>query len=756
MLSLVFNKKRQDTILTSLWKKLKKLYNVDSIDESKKQYLIDQIEKYGYLPYSHIKALTELSDAEVIFALEQKFLKSNVFIDSKFKFENDQISPVKRAGYKNSDWIKKEQHNIKLINLAGLGNGNISHQPAKFIDWLRQLLILPSGNKSKNILSTTMYLIPFHPREFGCAYLPTSSEVSANLEDKFIKDNLNLDAKAQVQLFIKLSQLADHPVIFDILPQTGRFSKIVLSNPKVVRWYDINELISKIENEVDIVSKNLESEFDKDDIETTVKIYKKILKGGSSDISDFYKNIYNKLNSLLLEKKKQFSDDMLKKESQIKLAKKATNIIAETNNAKLGKIKAEKDIKNQGKTIEALIKEGLWPAPGGAWCSCGVPIFDKMSECGSFPMFKHFDIECNDVTNYANLDCQSPYYFVYLENGEYNNKVIDYFIDLMQDLQKDYNFDGFRVDHIDHIVDKVSEKNGKPISYRAPQKVLEKLNTTMKSKIPYFASLAEYMLWDDYLSEYNQNMNFDILWGNDIISQYNKTPQVIIQDNNKLEQYNKTSHTHNSLSILKTYNNQDGEFNVINQYPGQLGEKGALFKWFKYKFLPGGKNAQRPVMFIDGDESFTKTGIESVIGSEISMMRNNNDNFFYKFDAILRFALNNEFTNSGEAQLITQTDDGFAAWVINKDPLKEALLIVCNYLYESEVYQDENGNFNTKYGHNVYNHPVDLPCDFKIIAQYEYDEHLKDFKEIIFDNPLAQITFYDLAPSDFKIYKMVK
>ena len=32
----------------------------------------------------------------------------------------------------------------------------------------------------------------------------------------------------------------------------------------------------------------------------------------------------------------------------------------------------------------------------------------------------------------------------------------------------DYNFDGFRVDHIDHIVDKVSEKNEIPISYRAP------------------------------------------------------------------------------------------------------------------------------------------------------------------------------------------------------------------------------------------------------------------------------------------------
>ena len=31
-------------------------------------------------------------------------------------------------------------------------------------------------------------------------------------------------------------------------------------------------------------------------------------------------------------------------------------------------------------------------------------------------------------------------------------------------MQKEYNFDGFRVDHIDHIVDEVSEKDGIPIS----------------------------------------------------------------------------------------------------------------------------------------------------------------------------------------------------------------------------------------------------------------------------------------------------
>ena len=34
----------------------------------------------------------------------------------------------------------------------------------------------------------------------------------------------------------------------------------------------------------------------------------------------------------------------------------------------------------------------------------------------------------------------------------------------------------------------------------------------------------------------------------------------------------------------------------------------ALLKLFKYKFIVGGNNANRPLMFVDGDESFTKTG----------------------------------------------------------------------------------------------------------------------------------------------------
>lgn len=116
-----------------------------------------------------------------------------------------------------------------------------------------------------------------------------------------------------------------------------------------------------------------------------------------------------------------------------------------------------------------------------------------------------------------------------------------------------------------------------------------------------------------------------------------KTPEKITEDNQHLANYNINFKSGEKLSILKTYNNQDGEFRCIDQYPGQLGENGALFKWFKYKFLPGGKFAERPMLYVDGDESFTKRGIESVIGEEISMPREKHYDFYKKFNAIDMF-----------------------------------------------------------------------------------------------------------------------
>ena len=128
------------------FKNLKKLYKYDSITDDRKEYLKNLIENYGYLPYPYIKALEELTPAEILFGLEIKCAKNDVFDKEKntFGFDNNKISPAQRAGFKNGDWIKKEQHNIKLINRAGLGNGNETKETGKLINWLRKVLILPA------------------------------------------------------------------------------------------------------------------------------------------------------------------------------------------------------------------------------------------------------------------------------------------------------------------------------------------------------------------------------------------------------------------------------------------------------------------------------------------------------------------------------------------------------------------------------------------------------------------------------------
>jgi hypothetical protein len=752
MLNFLFKKKeeiKKDIELNHIYFKLKEIYKSDEITEDRQKYLKKLIEKYHYLPYPHIKALEELTPAEVLFGLEIKWKINNVFDGEKFSFDNYKISPLARNNIKNSNWIKKEGHDIKLINLAALGNGNIDKTTARFIDWLTQLLILPSGNLEKGIFSTTIYLIPFQEREFGCAYLPKSTEVSSYLEDILLKENLNLDAKSQVQIFINFAQLAGHPVIYDILPQTGRFSKVVISNPHIARWFNIKEIISKLEESIDVVAQKLEKNFDKEDVEIIKDIYKKALKKSSGDLSEDYQKIYNEFEKEMRNLKKVFSDEMLKKENQIKIQKQIKEIVAQIQGEKINKIFKEEDITKQGDIITELIDKGFWSAPGGAWCSSGHPIFEKMSDCGSYPVFNHYDFKGEDVTDFANLDCQTPFYFVFLENGQYNKSVIDFFIDYIAKIQSDYNFDGLRIDHIDHVVDEISEKNGISISYRTPREVLAKLNSLMKEKIPYFASLAEYMLGGGFLKEYHEDMKFDILWGDDIISQSEKNPEKIVEDNQDLANYNTKNFKTENLSVLKTYNNQDGEFKCINQYPAQLGEAGALFKWFKYKFLPGGKYAQRPVLYVDGDESFTKTGIEKVIGNEISMKRAKNYKFFTKFDAINRFAKSQELIIEGEAQIITQDGDGFVSWIISKEPLKSGLLIAANYHHLSD---DEDLPVIEK---EVENKALNLPGDYSLKSEFIFDGENFVEQEVEQDN-INSISFEKLEQGEFKIFLLTK
>ena len=759
MFGFLFNKQKINSIelFNSLYKKIKEFYYIENISIERKNELSKLIEKFGYLPYSQAKALNELTNSEVIFCLEKKLEINNTIKSGDLFFEKNSISAVKRSGYRNSDWIKKEQHDIKLINLAALADGIKDNSPAKFIDWLRQIVILPSGNEKKHVLSTTIYLVPFTPRDFCNAYITAGTqEISSKLEDKDIT-NLGIQLKDSVKLFITLAQLAGHPIIYDIIPQNGRFSKTILAHPEIARWVDVNYLIDEISNSLDNVALKLSKEYDEDDVTIVKNIYKTTLKNGSDDLSPNFKPIYERFNYELEAKRKELSDYITTKEQQAKIIKRVKSIILKIEGENR-KIKNDKDITKRGEIINALINEGLWTLPDGAWCSSGLPVFEKMSEAGAYPIFRHYNKNGEDVTEYAESDCETPYYFIYMENGNYNTPVVNFYINYLKNLRKEYNFDGFRISHTDFIVDEMSEKDLRPISYRMPRLLLTKINEIMKNEVPYFALMAEYRLWNGYLKEYHQDMKFDILWGNDTKTDYEKNPMQVINDNRELQEYNGNLYGNSLLSILKTYNNQDGEFRTVNRYIGLADKEEALFKWFKFKFLPGGKFASRPILYCDGDESFSKDGIESTIREESSLMRANDEDFYNKFDAIRRFAVNNELTLEGEAQIINQYKDGFISWMISKETAKECLIIVANYLplKEKILKKNKNGMFEytVKLNDAIGKRRIEIPGDYELASEFIYEEDKKDFIEHYSKPNIRTIEIETLAPSEFKIYKI--
>ena len=757
MLEFLFGRKNAPNIAEDLDIVLDKLiakYPIEDIEEKRKDELGRMLRMHGYINYSFYRAQKELSFNEVMYALIYKFKQNGVYKGGKLEFENKNISPLARCNADNPSWLYREGHNIKLINLAALGNSENEEETGKFFDWLIQLVILPTGSKDNNIFSTTIYLVPFHPRDFGCAYLPRSSDVSDALYDAEIEHLTGLDKKSQVKTFIQFCQLAGHPVIYDILPQTGRFSKEVLANPEIARWFDVNALQGTINAQINLIAEHLYEKFDKEDVELIKDIY--LQNSGSGDLSEKYKGIFDDFANELEELKIKLSNEMMTKGNQIKIQKRVKSIICELIGQKQNAKLEEKDIKEQISIVAKLINEGLWPAPGGAWCSAGCPVFDQMSDCGDYPIFKHYDYKGSDVTELANLDCQTPYYFSHLEDGTLNYPVIEYFIKHVLDIQKEYNFDGFRFDHTDHIIDKVSEKDGKPISYRLPRVVIKELNSALKKRTPYFATVAEYMLQGNSLKEYHQEMNFDLLWGDDIPHQYKKTPEKIDEDNKRLANYNVKFGEGAMLSVIKTFNNQDGEFNCIDQYPGQLGVEGALFKWFKYKFLPGGKFANRPIMYVDGDESFTQKGVEHVTSNEVSMKRGHDEEFFEKFDAIDRFVKNDDIIPDGEAQVILEDNDGFVVWMISKEPMKKSYLVVANFNNPTEkiVRNDEVGERYAivTHGKEIHDKSFTLPGDYILKGEFFFKNG--NFKLKSCENLTSTLNFDTLKPAQFKVFRI--
>ena len=162
-------------------------------------------------------------------------------------------------------------------------------------------------------------------------------------------------------------------------------------------------------------------------------------------------------------------------------------------------------------------------------------------------------------------------------------------------------------------------------------------------------------------------------------------------------------------------------------------------------------------MFVDGDESFTARGIESVIGAEISMKRNKNWNFFEKFDAIDRFVANSKLITSGTSELIEQKEDGFVAWKIKSDKVDFEYLIVANYLAPTEL-KDVEGCKKVVKGAPTFNNTIKLEGS-KIVSYFDF-AHSDMFKMALQENQLEhqienEICFEVIQPSEFKIYKML-
>ena len=141
----LFGKKEENISdkINVIYSELLKKYSFDNINEDRKEYLKNIVKENGYLPYPYYKALDELTDAETLFALQEKWIANGVFNDGQFCFGNNKVSALARNNIKNSDWIKKEGHNIKLINLAGLGKHKNS--AGNFMDWFKLKTIIDTA-----------------------------------------------------------------------------------------------------------------------------------------------------------------------------------------------------------------------------------------------------------------------------------------------------------------------------------------------------------------------------------------------------------------------------------------------------------------------------------------------------------------------------------------------------------------------------------------------------------------------------------
>jgi hypothetical protein len=112
--------------LDHLFKTLHGIYSAPAPDRSAE--ICTAVQRFGYLPWSYQRALAELSPAETLCGLEEKLSLNGVFNHGEFAWQD--LSPVRRAGFQDAQWLQREQHQIKLTNLAEIPPGTAGRKPA--------------------------------------------------------------------------------------------------------------------------------------------------------------------------------------------------------------------------------------------------------------------------------------------------------------------------------------------------------------------------------------------------------------------------------------------------------------------------------------------------------------------------------------------------------------------------------------------------------------------------------------------------
>ena len=131
--------------------------------------------------------------------------------------------------------------------------------------------------------------------------------------------------------------------------------------------------------------------------------------------------------------------------------------------------------------------------------------------------------------------------------------------------------------------------------------------------------------------------------------------------------------------------------------------------------------------------------------------------FYAKFDAIDRFVKNSSVISDGEAHVIRQDEDGFVVWQIQKEGVKNSILVVANYNAPTEkILVEENGNSwsEIKEGNEVFDKTIELSCDYSIVSEFRFDG--MDYIEEKFVASTNSLSFGKLMPSEFKFFTVIK